>query len=63
MSGHNPTDMEIREIMQETDTDRDDFIDFPEFLTMMARTMKAHSKKTWIQKDIVDAFKAENIRR
>ncbi|KAL6056317.1 Calmodulin [Balamuthia mandrillaris] len=38
--GQNPTEAELREMIQEVDTDNNGTIDFPEFLTMMARKMQ-----------------------
>nr|UPU99502.1 jGCaMP8s [synthetic construct] len=38
--GHNPTEAELQDMINEVDADGDGTIDFPEFLTMMARKMK-----------------------
>ena len=38
--GVNPTEFELQEIINEVDSDGNGTIDFPEFLTMMARKMK-----------------------
>ena len=41
--GHNPTEEELVQIITEVDDDRSGSIEFPEFLTLMARQMKADS--------------------
>ena len=38
--GQNPTEAEIQDMINEVDADGNGNIDFPEFLTMMARKMK-----------------------
>ena len=38
--GQNPTDAELKDMINESDADGNGFIDFPEFLTMMARKMR-----------------------
>ena len=38
--GQNPTEAELQEMINEVDADGNGTIDFPEFLTMMARKMK-----------------------
>lgn len=38
--GQNPTEAELQDMVNEIDADGDGTIDFPEFLTMMARKMK-----------------------
>ncbi|KAJ3737289.1 hypothetical protein DFJ43DRAFT_1047097 [Lentinula guzmanii] len=38
--GQNPTEAELQEMINEVDTDGNGFVDFPEFLSMMARKMK-----------------------
>ncbi|XP_021091044.1 calmodulin-1-like [Mesocricetus auratus] len=38
--GQNPTEAELQDMTNEVDADDNDTIDFPEFLTMMARKMK-----------------------
>eukprot|EP01089_Gocevia_fonbrunei_P005715 TRINITY_DN161_c0_g1_i1.p1 TRINITY_DN161_c0_g1~~TRINITY_DN161_c0_g1_i1.p1 ORF type:complete len:150 (-),score=49.10 TRINITY_DN161_c0_g1_i1:47-496(-) len=51
--GQNPTEAELREMIQEVDTDRSGNIDFPEFLTMMARKMQDSEG----EEEIREAFK------
>ena len=41
--GHNPTEEELVQIITEVDDDQSGSIEFPEFLTLMARQMKADS--------------------
>jgi len=38
--GQNPTEAELQDMINEVDTDGNGTIDFPEFLTMMARKMQ-----------------------
>ena len=38
--GQNPTEAELQDMINEVDADGNGTIDFPEFLTMMARKMK-----------------------
>ena len=38
--GQNPTEAELAQMIEEVDCDKNGTIDFPEFLTMMARKMK-----------------------
>ena len=38
--GQNPTEAELQDMVNEVDADGNGTIDFPEFLTMMARKMK-----------------------
>ena len=38
--GQNPTDAELKDMINESDADGNGIIDFPEFLTMMARKMR-----------------------
>jgi len=51
--GQNPTEAELREMIQEVDTDGNGTIDFPEFLTMMARKMQDSEG----EEEIREAFK------
>ena len=39
-SGHNPTEAELQDMINEVDADGNGTIDFPEFLSLMARKMK-----------------------
>lgn len=38
--GQNPTEAELKEMIREVDADGNGTIDFPEFLSLMARKMK-----------------------
>ena len=49
--GQNPTEAELMDMIQEIDADGSGTIDFPEFLTMMARKMK----DTDSEEEILDA--------
>ncbi|KAL7009648.1 hypothetical protein EMMF5_000556 [Cystobasidiomycetes sp. EMM_F5] len=51
--GQNPTEAELQDMINEVDTDSNGTIDFPEFLTMMARKMK----DTDSEEEIKEAFK------
>ena len=51
--GQNPTEAELREMIQEVDADGNGTIDFGEFLTMMARKMR----DTDSEEEIKEAFK------
>mmetsp|Transcript_14877 Transcript_14877/g.41424 ORF Transcript_14877/g.41424 Transcript_14877/m.41424 type:complete len:199 (+) Transcript_14877:165-761(+) len=51
--GQNPTEAELMDMIQEIDADGSGNIDFPEFLTMMARKMK----DTDSEDEILEAFK------
>merc|ERR1712139_295927 len=51
--GQNPTEAEMGDIINEVDADGHGTIDFPEFLTMMARKMK----DTDSEEEILEAFK------
>eukprot|EP00980_Cylindrotheca_fusiformis_P019151 scaffold6486_cov96-Cylindrotheca_fusiformis.AAC.15 len=51
--GQNPTEAELQDMIQEIDADGSGTIDFPEFLTMMARKMK----DTDSEEEILEAFK------
>ena len=51
--GQNPTEAELMDMINEVDADGNGTIDFPEFLTMMARKMK----DTDSEEEILEAFK------
>ena len=51
--GQNPTEAELQDMINEVDADGNGEIDFPEFLTMMARKMK----DTDSEEEIKEAFK------
>ena len=51
--GQNPTEAELQDMINEVDADGNGTIDFPEFLTMMARKMK----DTDTEEEIIEAFK------
>src|SRR3954452_9387904 len=51
--GQNPTEAELQDMINEVDADGNGTIDFPEFLTMMARKMKDHDS----EEEIKEAFK------
>ena len=51
--GQNPSESELTDMINEVDVDSDGTIDFPEFLTMMARKMK----DTDSEAEIAEAFK------
>ncbi|UJR38801.1 hypothetical protein I4U23_031466 [Adineta vaga] len=51
--GQNPTEAELQDMINEVDADGNGMIDFPEFLTMMARKMK----DTDSEEEILDAFR------
>ncbi|KAK3809400.1 MAG: putative calmodulin [Benniella sp.] len=51
--GQNPTESELQDMVNEVDADGNGTIDFPEFLTMMARKMK----DTDSEDEIKEAFK------
>merc|ERR1719263_1238782 len=51
--GQNPTEAELADMINEVDADGNGMIDFPEFLTMMARKMK----DTDFEEEILEAFK------
>ncbi|CAH1793156.1 unnamed protein product [Owenia fusiformis] len=51
--GQNPTEAELQGMINEVDTDGNGAIDFPEFLTMMARKMK----DTDAEEEIKEAFR------
>lgn len=51
--GQNPSENELTDMINEVDVNSDGSIDFPEFLTMMARKMK----DTDSEAEILEAFK------
>ena len=51
--GQNPTEAELQDMINEVDADGNGIIDFPEFLTMMARKML----ETDSEEQIKEAFK------
>ena len=51
--GQNPTEAELQDMINDVDADGNGTIDFPEFLTMMARKMK----DTDSEEEIKEAFK------
>ena len=51
--GRNPTEAELQDMINEVDADGNGTIDFPEFLTMMARKMR----DTDSEQEIKEAFK------
>merc|ERR1712005_61399 len=51
--GQNPTEAELQDMINEVDADGNGTIDFPEFLTMMARKMK----DTDSEEELREAFK------
>ncbi|KAJ3763907.1 hypothetical protein EV360DRAFT_91528 [Lentinula raphanica] len=51
--GQNPTEAELQEMINEVDSDGNGTVDFPEFLSMMARKMKDIDS----EEEIKEAFK------
>lgn len=51
--GQNPLELELKDLVNEVDMNNDGTIDFPEFLTMMARKMKDLDTEA----EIAEAFK------
>ena len=55
--GQNPTEAELQDMINEVDADGNGTIDFPEFLTMMARKMR----DTDSEEEIKEAFKVFDV--
>merc|ERR1711901_8213 len=53
MGGQNPTEAELQDMINEVDADGNGTIDFPEFLSLMARKMK----DTDTEEELIAAFK------
>lgn len=51
--GQNPSESELNDMINEVDMNSDGSIDFPEFLTMMARKLKDNDSEL----EIIEAFK------
>jgi calmodulin len=51
--GANPTEAELHDMINEIDADGNGTVDFPEFLTLMARKMKDVDS----EEEIIEAFK------
>ena len=51
--GQNPTETELQDMINEVDADGNGTIDFPEFLTMMARKMNS----TGSEEELREAFR------
>lgn len=51
--GQNPTEAELQDMINEVDVDGNGSIDFPEFLSLMARKMR----DTDTEEELVDAFR------
>lgn len=51
--GQNPTEAELQDIIHQVDADANGTIDFPEFLTLMARNMRSGDSEA----DVREAFK------
>merc|ERR1712007_259423 len=51
--GRNPTEAELQDMINEVDADGNGTIDFPEFLSLMARKMK----DTDTEEELIEAFK------
>ena len=56
--GQNPTEAELQDMINEVDADGNGTIDFPEFLSLMARKMK----DTDTEEELVEAFKVRGFR-
>ena len=59
--GYNPTEADLQDMINKAYADGDGTIDFPEFLTMMAREMRERDRKEMRERDskeeIKEAFK------
>lgn len=53
--GQQPTDKALKQMIKEVDADGSGTIDFPEFLTLMARKMKTQDSRS----EIMEAFKGK----
>ena len=51
--GQNPSEAELRDIIDEVDADGNGSFDFPDFLSLMARKMK----DTETEEEVIEAFK------
>ena len=51
--GHNPVEEELVEMVEEVDADGDGYVDFPEFLFIMARKLKDNDT----EEELIEAFK------
>ena len=56
--GQNPTEAELQDMINEVDADGNGTIDFPEFLSLMARKMK----DTDTEEELIEAFKVSAAR-
>merc|ERR1712226_537415 len=52
--GQNPTEAELADMINEIDTDGSGLVEFPEFLTMMARKLKDGQDS---EEEVIEAFK------
>ena len=57
--GQNPTEAELQDMINEVDADGNGTIDFPEFLSLMARKMK----DTDTEEELIEAFKVGIVLR
>eukprot|EP00438_Fugacium_kawagutii_P009821 Skav212322 [mRNA] locus=scaffold3374:164609:165441:- [translate_table: standard] len=55
--GQNPTEAELQDMINEVDADGNGTIDFPEFLSLMARKMKDPLRDTDTEEELIEAFK------
>eukprot|EP00658_Telonema_sp_P-2_P007321 TRINITY_DN12729_c0_g1_i7.p1 TRINITY_DN12729_c0_g1~~TRINITY_DN12729_c0_g1_i7.p1 ORF type:complete len:195 (+),score=39.45 TRINITY_DN12729_c0_g1_i7:233-817(+) len=58
--GQNPTEAELQDIVTEVDPDGDGTVDFPEFLTMMARTFRCGGDS---DETIFESFRSHRVQR